>query len=149
VSLSGLLAAHVNNACSKGISRSSSSPPCENVFITKTPWLHVIRSLLACKMQDEVIASTPSHHTMITRTRLFRRACCPPGNIVSVHFNESWRGRLLVAYLELLHVEGAVLVFVHHAEDLLDTLFGSVFVFGEFDHGADLFDNMSKMDCDD
>ena len=50
----------------------------------------------------------------------------------------------MVAYLELLHVEGAVLVLVHHAEDLLDALFGSVFVFREFDHGSDLFDHVSN-----
>jgi hypothetical protein len=45
----------------------------------------------------------------------------------------------VVAYLELLHVEGAILVLVHHAEDLLDALFGCVFVFWELDHGSDLF----------
>jgi len=50
-----------------------------------------------------------------------------------------------LAYLELLHVERAILVLVHHAENLLDTLFRSVFVLGEFDHGTDLFDHVSEV----
>ena len=79
------------------------------------------------------------------RTRLFRRACCPPGKIVSIHNHEGWWRRVLVAYLELLHIEGAILVLVHHAENLLDALLGSVFVFREFNHGADLFNHMSKV----
>ena len=54
----------------------------------------------------------------------------------------------MVAYLELLHVERAILVFVHHAEDLLDALFGGVFVFGEFDHGADLCCRVSRAASD-
>ena len=124
---------------------SSSSPLCDNVFVTKTPWLHVIRLLLACKLQDEMVVSIPGHRTMITRTRLSHRACCPPGKIVSSYTQENWRRRLLVAYLELLHVEGAILVFVHHAEDLLDALFGGVFVFGELDHRADLFCRVSRV----
>ena len=85
---------------------------------------------------------------MIMQTRLSHRACCPPGKIVSIHVRVSWKSELLAAYLELLHVEGTVLVLVHHAEDLLDALLRSVFVFGEFDHGADLFANMSKVPRD-
>jgi hypothetical protein len=44
----------------------------------------------------------------------------------------------LAALLELGHVQAAVLVLVHHAEDLPDSLLRRVFVLGQFDHGADL-----------
>ena len=36
----------------------------------------------------------------------------------------------LATLLEFLHVEAAVLVLVHHAEDLADALLGGVFVLG-------------------
>lgn len=45
----------------------------------------------------------------------------------------------LGALLELGHVQAAVLVLVHHAEDLAHSLLGCVFVFGKLDHGADLW----------
>jgi hypothetical protein len=44
----------------------------------------------------------------------------------------------LTPFLEFFHIQMAVLVLVHHAKDFLDSFFGRVFVFGEFDHGADL-----------
>jgi hypothetical protein len=44
----------------------------------------------------------------------------------------------LAALLELLHVQRAVFVLVHHVEDLLHPLLRGVFIFWQLDHGADL-----------
>jgi len=44
----------------------------------------------------------------------------------------------LASLLELIHVQAPVLILVHHAEDLLDSLLRRVLVFGQFDHGPDL-----------
>ena len=44
----------------------------------------------------------------------------------------------LAAFLELFHVEAAILVFIHHAEDLLNSLLRCVFISRELHHGSDL-----------
>jgi hypothetical protein len=42
------------------------------------------------------------------------------------------------AFFELVHVKTAILILVHHLEDLLDSFLRCVFVFGELNHRTDL-----------
>lgn len=37
-------------------------------------------------------------------------------------------------FFEFLNVQAAILILVHHVEDLLYAFFGRIFVFGELDH---------------